>query len=157
MEFNLRARRFGGKIVLCPDIISYYYPKSTLWAFFTHNIEDGIWAVYPLKVGEESLASRHYAPLFFVLTLLGSWFLGFFLNFFYQLFLFIITLYFAVSIYFSIKLAIREKDIRLLALMPIAFGARHFGYGLGSLWGLLTIWKLKADCFKQGLLSVFLI
>jgi len=34
MEFNIRLKRAGGKILLNPEIVSYYYPKSTLKEFF---------------------------------------------------------------------------------------------------------------------------
>lgn len=145
MEFNLRLKRAGGKILLVPDIVSYYYPKATFSDFFFHNIEDGIWAVYPFKIGEETLASRHYTPLFFVSSLLITGLLSIFSLVFFSLFLFIIGLYFLASLYFSIKVFLKEKDIRFLFLMPIAFGVRHFGYGLGSVWGLLTMWKLKTE------------
>jgi len=66
MEFNLRLKRAGGKILLAPDIISYYYPKSDFQNFFFHNIGDGIWSVYPLKFVKMPFQLRHYIPLIFV-------------------------------------------------------------------------------------------
>ena len=139
IEFNLRLKRAGGKILLAPDIICYYYPKSKLGDFFWHNIKDGIWATYPLKYTKTSLAFRHYIPLFFVSGLIGTLLLGVFLPISLSLFLFIISLYFLTSFYFSAKIAIKEKDIRFLYLMPVSFAVRHFGYGLGSIWGLIKI------------------
>lgn len=47
------------------------------------------------------------------------------------------------SFYFSIKIALEEKNIKYLFLMPIVFACRHFGYGIGSLWGILTCWRIK--------------
>jgi len=124
MEFNLRLKKAGGKILFVPDIISYYYPKSNLKDFFFHNIKDGIWAILPLKFVKIPLKARHYIPLFFILTLpLSIW------------------PYILVSLFFSTKMAVSKKDIRLFFVMPLAFGARHIGYGLGSIWGLIKIWQ----------------
>lgn len=122
MEFNLRLKRAGGKILLAPDITAYYYPKSNLKDFFVHNIKDGIWAIYPLKFVKFPLKLRHYIPLIFVLTLPLS-----------------IFPYIFVSLYFSFKIAIKEKDLRLFFVMPIVFFVRHFGYGIGSLWGIVKL------------------
>jgi len=122
MEFNLRLKKSGGKILLVPEIISYYYPKSNLRDFFIHNIEDGIWAILPLKFVKTPFKIRHYLPLFFILTLpLNIW------------------LYVPVSLYFSAKIAIREKNPELFFLMPFVFIARHFGYGFGSVLGVFKL------------------
>lgn len=139
MEFNLRLKRAGGKILLVPSIISYYYPKANLKDFFIHNFEDGIWAVYPLKFVKMPLRLRHYIPFIFVSSLLGTGLLGIFLPIFFWFFISIICFYSLTAIYFSIKTAIKEKDIRFLFLLPITFATRHIGYGLGSISGLVKL------------------
>ncbi len=125
LEFNYRLKRAGGKVILFPDIRASYYPSSdTLAHFFVHNVTDGIWTTYPLKFGFVSGSWRHYIPLIFVLTLpLSIW------------------PYIVISSFFSLKIAIVEKNLRLLFAMPLIFGARHFGYGLGTLIGLLKLFK----------------
>jgi glycosyltransferase involved in cell wall biosynthesis len=122
IEFNLRLRKFGGKILLVPEIISYYYPKSSIREFFSHNFEDGIWAILPLKFIRIPFYFRHYIPLIFLLTLpLSVW------------------PYIVLSLYFSFKVAAQYRDMRLFFLMPLVFGARHIGYGLGSLAGVFKL------------------
>ncbi|TSC75489.1 MAG: Glycosyl transferase family 2 [Parcubacteria group bacterium Gr01-1014_30] len=122
LEFNLRLKRAGGKIILHPDIVSYYYPKPTLGEFFWHNFQDGIWSILPLKFVKVPFKLRHYIPLIFVLTLpLSFW------------------PYILLSLFFSLQIAAREKDLRLFFAMPLAFATRHFGYGLGSIWGLVKL------------------
>jgi hypothetical protein len=49
--------------------------------------------------------------------------------------------YILLSLFFSTQIAFREKDFRLFFLMPIAFFCRHFGYGLGSIWGIFKTFK----------------
>ena len=119
LEFNYRLRAAGGKIMLFPDIKAKYYPSSTtLSTFFLHNVDDGIWATYPLKYGFH-VSLRHLVPFIFVLTLPVS-----------------IWLYAPVSLIFSAKIAMIKNDIRLLFAMPLVFAARHVGYGIGSIIGI---------------------
>ncbi len=120
LELNYRLRKAGGKIMLFPDIKAFYYPSSdNLKDFLKHNFTDGIWATYPLKYGFKS-SFRHLIPLIFVLTLpLSIW------------------PYIPISLFFSLKIAVREKDFRFFFIMPLVFGARHIGYGLGSVWGII--------------------
>ena len=138
MEMNMRIKKAGGKILLAPDIIAYYYPKPTLKEFFGHNLLDGIWAIYPLKFGA-SLKLRHYVPFISVLSLIFFLISSFFFKPTIYLFLFIIGLYLLASLFFSISIAIREKNLGLFFVLPLAFACRHFGYGLGSLIGFIKL------------------
>ncbi|HEC92761.1 MAG TPA: glycosyltransferase family 2 protein [Candidatus Atribacteria bacterium] len=139
IEFNLRLRDKAGKILLVPDIVSYYYSQSTLLGFLKHNFLDGIWVTYPLKSGIQSFSWRHLTPLFFLLVLGITFLFSFVSWFFLLLFIIVVSWYLTLIIYFSFKIAKREKNIGLLFAMPIVFFCRHFGYGLGSLWGLIKI------------------
>ncbi len=136
LEFNLRLRKAGGKILLAPDIVNYYYPKSNFREFFAHNFKDGFWVTNPLMFGIKAFGWRHLMPLFFVLGLIGTAILAIFSLFFFWLFLLIVVSYLLASFYFSVKIVVKEKDFRYLFLMPIAFACRHIGYGLGSILGL---------------------
>jgi len=138
IEFNKRLKKAGGKILLVPEIIATYYPQSKLSAFFRHNFVDGIWTIYPLKFGVKIFSFRHLIPLFFVLGMLGSLILGFFFWWAKVIFILVFGAYFLISLFFSLKPAIKE-DPRYLFSLPIAFFSRHFGYGLGSLWGIVKI------------------
>ena len=138
MEMNMRIKKAGGKILLAPDIIAYYYPTSTLKEFFKHNFTDGIWALYPLKFGL-SLKLRHYIPFVFIFSLIVPLTLSVFFKPMIYLFLFIIGLYLFTSLFFSISIAIKEKNFGFVFLLPLAFACRHFGYGLGSLIGLIKL------------------
>jgi len=138
MEFNLRLKKAGGKILLVPEIVTRYYPKSTLKEFFKHNFLDGIWTIYPLKFGL-SLKLRHYIPFVFIFSLIVPLTLSVFFKPMIYLFLFIIGLYLFTSLFFSISIAIKEKNFGFVFLLPLAFACRHFGYGLGSLIGLIKL------------------
>lgn len=121
IEFNKRLKKSGGKILLYPDIVAYYYPQSDFWKFFKHNFTDGFWTTYPLKFKVRFFSLRHLMPLFFILTLpLSIW------------------PYILLSLFFSFKIALKE-DLRYFFAMPFVFLNRHLAYGLGSLWGLIKI------------------
>jgi glycosyltransferase involved in cell wall biosynthesis len=138
-ELNSRLRKAGGKILLAPDIVAYYYPSSyDSWSFFRHNFTDGFWTTYPIKFGFRSFSLRHLVPLVFVLSLFLSFAAGIFLFLPRILFDFIIISYILTNLIFSFKIALRE-GLKYFLIMPFVFAIRHIGYGLGSLWGLIRI------------------
>lgn len=139
MEFNTRLKNKGGRILLVPDIISYYYARSNLKEFFLHTIKDGIWAILPLKFVKIPFGLRHYLPLLFVGSLLVFLILSFFWPVFSTPLFIILGFYILAGLFFSVRIAFREKDWKLFFALPIAFAARHFAYGLGSLWGMIKL------------------
>jgi glycosyltransferase involved in cell wall biosynthesis len=139
LEFNLRLKKSGGKIILVPEIVSYYYPKPSLGEFFKHNFKDSFWVIYPLKFGIKTFSWRHLAALFFILGLLITGIAGVFFPVFLWLFLAVSGSYLLASICFSANIACQNKDIRYLFIMPVAFANRHISYGLGSVWGAIKI------------------
>jgi len=141
MEFNLRLKEAGGKILLVPEIVSCYYSQPTLLGFLKHNILDGIWVTYPLKFGIQAFSWRHLTPLFFLGSLAMFFLLSFVSRFFFSLFLLVTILYISLDIFFSLKISKRKKDSRYLFLLPFVFLVRHVGYGLGSIIGLIKLLK----------------
>jgi cellulose synthase/poly-beta-1,6-N-acetylglucosamine synthase-like glycosyltransferase len=141
MELSMRIKDNGGRILLLPKTVAYYYPKDNLLEFWKHNLLDGIWAIYPLKFMKRPLKLRHLIPFFFVLSLISTLSLSFLNPLFFKIFLTIIFLYLVVNLYFSFKISLREKNLLYLFTLPLVFFIRHFGYGLGSLWGLAKLIK----------------
>src|SRR3970282_1088309 len=72
MEFNLRLRAAGGRILLVPDVVCYYHPRSTLLTFLRHNLWNGIWVFYPMRFGRVAFSLRHLVPGVFVGVVLAS-------------------------------------------------------------------------------------
>ncbi len=139
IELNMRLKNAGGKIMLFPDVECAYYPKPTFREFLKHNFNDGVWAVYPLKFVKMPFKLRHYIPLIFFLGLFSLSMIALFWRPAILVLAVSIVFYFAVSLCFSLGIAIREKDWRYVFLMPIAFAIRHFGYGAGSAWGMIRL------------------
>lgn len=141
IEFNKRLIKDGGRILLVPEIKAYYYPSSNLKDFLKHNFIDGVWITYPLKFKIRFFSFRHLLPLFFVSSLISLFFLSFLSEVFSVLFLFVIFFYLSVSVFFSFRISIKQRDLLLLFILPDVFALRHFGYGLGSIFGFIKILK----------------
>ena len=137
-EFNLRLKKSGGKILLIPDIVAYYYPQPTFEGFWRHNFEDGIWAILPLKIAKIQFNLRHYIPFFFVLSFFLTLIFGLFFFPARVLFNIIFVGYLILNLIFSLEVAFK-KGFKYFFVMPIVFAYRHFGYGLGSIWGLFKM------------------
>lgn len=157
MEFNLRLKRAGGRILLVPDIVCRYYTRSDLRSFLRNNFRNGLWAVLPFKFTEHMPVSlRHLVPLAFTLSLFGSALLSFFVPAFFWLFLLVSGSYLLTNVYFSSKIATLEKEPRYLLVMPAMFASLHVTYGLGSLLGLLKVaasmrfWRNRLSRRKDG-------
>lgn len=150
LEFNLRLKKHGGKILLVPEIKSYYYALSDFKSYCRHNFRNGLWAVYPLKfVQHIPVSVRHLVPLVFVSSLITSGILGLFSPAFLWLLGLISSLYLMTSLYYSAKIALAQKNLRLVLVMPFIFSTLHLVYGFGSLVGFFKVlssssfWKNK--------------
>lgn len=140
MEFNVRLRKAGGRILLEPRIVSYYYARSSFLSFCRHALRNGVWAIYPLKFTKHIPVSwRHFVPFLFVVSLITAGALSFLSSRFLWLFGLILGLYSILTLYFSLKLAVQKKAVSYLVTLPVVFGAFHFCYGLGSILGAVRL------------------
>jgi cellulose synthase/poly-beta-1,6-N-acetylglucosamine synthase-like glycosyltransferase len=140
MEFNRRLKKRGGKILLMPDIICYYYARSNLSSFWRHNFRNGVWAILPFLYSEVMpVRFRHLVPLLFVTSVFGSALASMQVRPFWWLLLTIVGSYCVCSVLASLQIAWRRQDVRYLFLMPLVFSMLHLGYGLGSAWGMVRV------------------
>lgn len=140
MEFNLRLKKAGGRILLVPDIVSYYYARSDFKSFSKHNWRNGVWAVLPFLHSEVvPVRARHLIPLAFVSTLTGSAVLGLLWPPAYWGSAGIAGAYLVTNVAASIHAAARERNVALAFLLPVVFASLHISYGLGSMWGTARV------------------
>ncbi|MDD5354798.1 MAG: glycosyltransferase family 2 protein, partial [bacterium] len=152
MEFNLRLKKQGGRIILFPDVVSYYYARSDLRSFCRTNFRNGVWVVMPLKYSEIIPVSlRHFIPLLFVLSILAFGFLTVIDYCFAWVLAGLLALYLAAALYFSFRIAVNRKDWRYLLTLPLMFLSLHVLYGLGSFWALLQC-LLSVDFWKNAVI-----
>lgn len=157
MEFNFRLKKKGYRTLLIPDAIVYYYTRSDFRSFIKHNFLNGQWVILPIKFTTTMpVAWRHLVPLVFVSSLIGLGCLAAFVPFFARVLLLVAGSYVLANLYFSFKIALKERKALYLVLMPAVFASLHISYGLGSLWGLLkslfsrSFWKNLKAILKSG-------
>ncbi|GAB6183585.1 glycosyltransferase family 2 protein [Thermodesulfovibrio hydrogeniphilus] len=141
-ELNLRLIKNGGKILLVPDIISYYYARDSLLKLWKLYFQYGYFKpLVALKVGTV-LTWRQLIPAIFVGSLFISGILSFFFSPFLWLFFFILCSYLLANLGFSVYLSLK-KGIKYLPFLPLCFATLHFSYGIGYLKGIMDFIILK--------------
>jgi succinoglycan biosynthesis protein ExoA len=112
--------------------VTCYYTRSKLSQFLRHNWTNGVWAVLPFAYSDGMpVRWRHLAPLAFVAATL---FLGWL----------VLAPYLLANLAASLHVAIRQRDWRYVALMPVTFAGLHFAYGAGSMWGMVrAVWTTR--------------
>lgn len=142
IDFNLRLKRAGGKILLVPDIVSYYHARSTLKDLFTQNFWNGFWVIYSNKFAKIPFSLRHLVPFLFVISLIGSLTLSLIYRPFFYFFILIFISYLITNIFFSFTCSLQKSSKYFFPLI-LSFATLHISYGLGSLWGFIKIISFK--------------
>ncbi|GIE97305.1 hypothetical protein Ari01nite_47700 [Paractinoplanes rishiriensis] len=137
-EFNNRLRQAGGRILLLPDITCTYYARSDFGEFCSWMFEAGYWPFKASRsVGRWIGSWRNVVPLGFVAATAAGLALSPFSLPARRLTVGMMSTYGAAALFFSGRVARREKDARLLLGLPVVFATTHVVYGAGSVWGIL--------------------
>lgn len=161
-ELHWRIRQNGFKICQSGDIISYQNIRPTLSKMLAQKYANGKWIGLTSGVCPDCLSVFHFAPFCLVamillciiaaavgaitkikllwlplLLLVGAYVLG--------------DLVISVAAFFQ-----AEKKSPWLLLLPLVFPLLHFGYGIGTFIGLLTLpqWKKSLDGSAQREIEV---
>lgn len=147
-EFNLRLIKNGGKILLSPDIISYYYARDSLLKLWKMYYQYGY--LKPLVVEKVGalLTWRQLIPSVFICSLIVSGIFSLLIQQFLWLFFLIILLYLFANLTFSFSTAI-SKGFKYFFYLPIVFATLHFSYGFSYLKGIIDFFVLKNHKKKQ--------
>ena len=148
-EFNLRLIKNGGKILLCPDIVSHYYARDSLKKLWKMYFQYGYFKpLVAIKVGAV-LTWRQLIPPLFVGFLVTTGLLSFLNKSFLWFFLFVISLYTVTNFFFSLSISTNKKEFRLLPFLIVSFATLHFSYGLGYLKGIWNFLICKKHLKKK--------
>ncbi len=137
IEFNLRLKRAGGKIILFPDIELTYYSRSTFKELWNNNFGNGYWVIAGSRFSNMPFSLRHIVPFLFVSFLLVLGLISIWVPFVRIPYLVVITLYISLLLKASLGISLRLGKSALLLPAFIGFIVLHIAYGLGSLKGLL--------------------
>lgn len=144
-ELNQRILQTGGKIWLDPKIKAYYKNQTTIRGLLKQAFVTGKWNVWMWRVAPYSFKLRHATPGFFVIGLLGLVLLSFFFSLIWFAFLFLLCLYFLLSLFASIQQSLRYKVLFPFFILPFGFFFYHFSYGLGIITGILLLITGKSE------------
>ncbi|HFB99934.1 MAG TPA: glycosyltransferase family 2 protein [Phaeodactylibacter sp.] len=143
IELNKRIKRKGGKIFLVPDVECTYFARSSFRSLWKNNYANGKWVILTAWFTKtfDSLSLRHFVPLFFfgyVLVALAALLYIFVSGFSWVAGMFILPLvaYFSILLFFSTKISLEEKNIKLIPYLIASFFTLHLSYGVGSVVGI---------------------
>jgi len=135
-EMNFRLRGAGGKIVLCPELMSWYYPRTGLRTLVRQYFRYGFWKVRVMQKHFGQMRASHLAPGLFVLAVLAGA-----AGWSYSQSARVVCSATIVAWAFCAGVAclaeMRKRERAVNWLLPATFLALHVSYGLGFLAGLV--------------------
>jgi glycosyltransferase involved in cell wall biosynthesis len=135
-EFFYRIRAAGGRIYFSPEIRSRYIARADVRSLVAQYFLYGRQKAAMLSFHPRSLRLRQLVPAVFVLSLVG---LALGSAFFPPLAILLgaeAALYFAAIAGFSLREALRKKNLALAAILPWVFACIHTSWGLGFWVGI---------------------
>lgn len=138
-EFNFRLIQNGGKIWIDPKIKSNYYNRNSILGLSKQYFQYGYYKILVMKKRNGIASLRHIIPGIFV-----SLFLIFLsltvLDVNRMFFLYFISLYTFVNIFFSIDSIMKESvNLMLSFILFFTYFVMHFSYGMGTILGSFGI------------------
>jgi hypothetical protein len=142
-EYNYRLGTLGAKLLLADNVHSRYYCRSSLRALWRQYFRYGCWKVPVMQKHPRQMRLRHFVPAAYVVALVGLATLADLFPASRFLLALLASSYVLANLAASVWAA-RKGRWRAVALLPVVFGALHFSYGLGFLFGLAKFchrWK----------------
>ena len=134
-EFNLRLIKYGGRILLLPDVVSYYFARRSLSDLTRMYYQYGYYKPLVAKKVDGVMTVRQLVPGIFVLTLASTTLLAPVLPLL-PVALTVAGAYVAALLGCTIG-AVRRHGWRCALALLAVFPAVHFSYGFGSLRGAI--------------------
>jgi glycosyltransferase involved in cell wall biosynthesis len=137
-ELNFRIMRNGYQIINTPKMTFSYQTRNTFKALFKQYFNYGKARFLVIKKHPSFFRIKHIVPsifssfLFAIPLLFFSKILMFFI-------IFMLIIYLSILLIESIRIALKQKYLRLLFYIPVSFLSLHLGYGIGFIAQLFTI------------------
>lgn len=136
-DFNYRVRQSGGGVLLDTSGHCTYFARATFGALARQYFRYGLWKALMVKLHPRSIKLRQLAAPLFVLSLAGLTLLGWWLAPARWVLAAVLAAYTLLAFVSALQLLRRDRDVRLLPLIPVGFLLIHLGWGIGFLSGLL--------------------
>jgi succinoglycan biosynthesis protein ExoA len=144
-EFNYRLRKYGGKVLLAPDVRVRYYSRSNLRSLWRQYFQYGFWKVRVLQMHPKQMSLRQFVPFCFVSAIAILTILSLFSAFGRIALALVFGLYISANLTATLNAARRIK-FNALPLVFLSFAILHFAYGFGFAAGLYNFrraWRSK--------------
>lgn len=141
-EFNHRIRLAGGKIWMSSSIRSRYFARQSLVKLWRQYFHYGFGRIITFQSHKRVASFRQLVPLLLVSSVLVLGLLGFLWRAFWILLGIELVLYTLALLAGTLDVA-RISGWWYTPLAPLVFVILHFGYGLGSLWGIVRFILLR--------------
>jgi glycosyltransferase involved in cell wall biosynthesis len=134
-EFNHRLIRRGGRILLIPDVVAYYYARDSLRKLARMYYQYGYFKPLVAKCVRRVMTVRQLVPAIFVtvLALLG---LAAFFSPAAAIALLLVTGSYAAGVFVVVLTAVHRHGLRAALALLLALPVIHLSYGFGFLRGL---------------------
>jgi cellulose synthase/poly-beta-1,6-N-acetylglucosamine synthase-like glycosyltransferase len=137
-EMNFRITRAGGRILLVPDVVSYYYARPSWGKLATMYYQYGFYKpLVALKVGRV-MTLRQTLPVLFTVALLAGALLAIPLPVVRGAWLALLVTYGAAAA-LATAIARAGLDLRSALGLWLTFPILHLSYGWGYLHGLVAL------------------
>lgn len=141
-EFNSRLRALGGRILLVPEIVCTYFPRSTYLGLWKNRFATGKGvALVPYYIRSlRATGFRHAVPMLFVIALILPLLVAWLWRPLAFVSLGVAGIYLVAICLRSSKLSDKQAPAGYVA---VAFAILHFSYGFGSLAGVFEVlWRM---------------
>lgn len=135
-EFYHKVKNKGYKLIFIPDMIVWHYRRRLFIPFAKQLFKYGWARAKLIKIHPKIFKPIFLFPSLFVISLFLGSILSYFNLFFRFIYVLVFGLYLVLIIFESIKFAIKEKNAKIIFVLPVGFFLLHFFYGLGFLKGL---------------------
>ena len=137
-DFHQRVRAAGYKICYDPSIVSYQYSRGSVISSVRQKYGNGYWIGRTTAINPSCISLFHFVPFLFVIGIVLSLILGAIWNWFFLILLG--ALYGCTNIILSIISIINFKPFNFTnLLLPFMFVALHISYGIGTIFGFVSI------------------
>ena len=134
-EFNQRIVKFGYKILLTPEITSYYYARNSLPQLFKQYFYYGYWKEKVIRKNASSFKFRYQIPVMFIVVMLSLFVGGFYFDSLWNYLGYLLCGYGSISLLFSLYTG-KSNNYKYITILPLVFFTLHFAFGFGLLGGI---------------------
>jgi succinoglycan biosynthesis protein ExoA len=137
VEFNHRVARAGLNCWFTPRVAVHYHPRDSLPKLFRQMTRYGRGRVRLLRKHRDTFSLTGFVPAGFFAGLILGPLLACLLPVLWWVYGGVLALYALLLLTASLSITLRQRDPRLIPLLPLVLATVHLGSGAGQCWEML--------------------